>query len=131
MFGILSPCRQLLCKTDRAGYTSAYCSLCGLLGRQYGLKARMLVVNDIATLWWLLSPRSTGGEDRLRTSNCIRGVGRLRNQDLSDLQALARPIEYSLGRNQGSTMIWSTMAVGEVAWHTASIAAHFRKLAEI
>ena len=56
----------------------------------------MLVVNDIATLWWLLSPRSTGGGDRLRTSNCIRGVGRLRNQDLSDLQHLLAPLSVHL-----------------------------------
>lgn len=88
MFGILSPCRQLLCKTDRAGYTSAYCSLCGFLGHQYGSKARMLVVNDIATLWWLLSPHPIEGEDRLRTSNCIRGISQLWKQDLSDLQRL-------------------------------------------
>jgi hypothetical protein len=96
MFGILSPCRQLLSKTDRAGYTSAYCSLCGFLGHQYGLKARMLVVNYIATLWWLLSPHSAEGQARLRTSNCIRGVGQPRKQSLSDLEKLLAALSVQM-----------------------------------
>lgn len=89
MFGILRPHRQQLERGEYVRYVTAYCSLCGLLRCQYGMASRMLVVHDIATLWWLLSSPSRGGNGLLKTNNCIRGgAGQLRRQGLSDLHRL-------------------------------------------
>lgn len=73
MIGVLRPRPDVLSKSQRVDYMSRYCNLCGFISRRYGFKSRPLLVNDIATLWWLLDPTPT---DKLPLSqlNCVRGT---------------------------------------------------------
>ena len=99
MFGVLKPQRKHLSQTESRRHMSAYCSLCGLLSSQYGLKSRMLVVHDIATLWWLLEAPSSIHEQKLPIGNCVRGgAGRVRKRGVSELQKfLAAMSAYTIG----------------------------------
>jgi hypothetical protein len=74
MFGILRPELSGSHLASRQEYTSTYCNLCGHLRLRYGLKSRILVVHDIATLSWLLTARSTANFP-LMQANCVRGLG--------------------------------------------------------
>ncbi|WP_428306227.1 DUF5685 family protein [Lacipirellula sp.] len=58
MFGILRPSQVRLSGPDRVAYSSTYCNVCGALAAEYGHASRLLVVHDIATLAWLLIPKS-------------------------------------------------------------------------
>ena len=99
MFGILKPQRKLLSESENRRHMSAYCSLCGFLRSQYGLKSRMLVVHDIATLWWLLEAPSCVNDQNLPIGNCVRGgAGKLRKRGVSELQKfLAAMSAYTIG----------------------------------
>ncbi|WP_339726743.1 DUF5685 family protein [uncultured Gimesia sp.] len=99
MFGVLKPQRKLLSPAESRRHMSAYCSLCGLLSSQYGLKSRMLVVHDIATLWWLLEAPSSENEQKLTIGNCVRGgTGQLGKRGVSELQKfLAAMSAYTIG----------------------------------
>ncbi|WP_261344653.1 DUF5685 family protein [Gimesia panareensis] len=99
MFGILKPQRKLLSESENRRHMSAYCSLCGFLRSQYGLKSRMLVVHDIATLWWLLEAPSCVNDQKLPIGNCVRGgAGKLRKRGVSELQKfLAAMSAYTIG----------------------------------
>ncbi|WP_339686470.1 DUF5685 family protein [Gimesia maris] len=99
MFGVLKPQRNHLSQTESRRHMSAYCSLCGLLSSQYGLKSRMLVVHDIATLWWLLETSSSKNEQKLPIGNCVRGgTGKVRKRGISELQKfLAAMSAYTIG----------------------------------
>lgn len=99
MFGVLKPQRKLLSQTESRRHMSAYCSLCGLLSNQYGFKSRMLVVHDIATLWWLLEASSSENKQKLPIGNCVRGgTGKLRKRGVSELQKFLAAISaYTIG----------------------------------
>ena len=99
MFGVLKPQRKLLSESENRRHMSAYCSLCGLLSSQYGLKSRMLVVHDIATLWWLLESPSSANKEKIPVGNCLRGgAGKLKKDGVSELQKfLAAMSVYTIG----------------------------------
>ena len=99
MFGVLKPQRKLLSGSENRRHMSAYCSLCGLLSSQYGLKSRMLVVHDIATLWWLLESPSSANEEKLPVGNCVRGgAGKLKKRGVSELQKFLTAMSaYTIG----------------------------------
>lgn len=99
MFGILKPQCNLLDRQDRARHGSAYCNLCGLVGSRYSFKSRMLVVHDIATLWWLLEDPDASLYRPLTVGNCVRGgTARLRTKELPPLaQLLAGISAYTVG----------------------------------
>ncbi len=99
MLGVLKPQRNHLSQTENRRHMSAYCSLCGLLSSQFGLKSRMLVVHDIATLWWLLEAPSSKNEQKLPVGNCVRGgAGKVRKRGISELQKfLAAMSAYTIG----------------------------------
>ncbi|WP_261343595.1 DUF5685 family protein [Gimesia panareensis] len=95
----MKPQRKLLSESENRRHMSAYCSLCGLLSSRYGLKSRMLVVHDIATLWWLLESPSSANEEKLPVGNCVRGgAGKLKKRGFSELQKfLAAMSAYTIG----------------------------------
>ncbi|HEV7280420.1 MAG TPA: DUF5685 family protein [Pirellulaceae bacterium] len=97
MFGILRPLHAALDPIERARHASAYCNLCGLIGSRYGFSSRLLVVHDVATLWWLL--QSSESNWSLPRANCIRGGSRrLRSTGLSELQRfLAAMSVFTIG----------------------------------
>lgn len=99
MFGILRPQLRLIDSSERKRYRRTYCNLCGLIGTQYGYRSRMLVVHDIATIWWLLERPDALGSKPLKSANCVRGGGkRLSEKGLSELQRLFAAISaYTIG----------------------------------
>lgn len=54
MFGVLRPNLKCCSHDIRCAYQCVYCNICGHLKSSYGLKARMLVIYDFATMAWLL-----------------------------------------------------------------------------
>lgn len=99
MFGILKPDRSLLDDGERWRHASTYCNLCGLLGSRYAYKSRMLVVHDIATLWWLLEQPEQEAERPLAIANCVwGGSSRLRLYGLTDNQRFLSALSaYTIG----------------------------------
>ena len=96
MFGLLAPARKLLSAEDRNRYLAHYCNLCGFLRSQYDLKSRMLVVNDIATLWWLIENPTSNEARSLKIANCLRGgTRRLKSDGPTELQRMLAAMSAS------------------------------------
>ena len=72
MFGLLRPSSGANARTLPGSYMSVYCDLCAVLAMEYGLKARPLIVHDIASLGWLLEPQDAPSTVFPRM-NCVRG----------------------------------------------------------
>lgn len=72
MFGLLRPTHDAHSRTLPASYRSVYCDLCAVLAWQYGLKARPLIVHDLAAVGWLLESPDAPAAVFPRT-NCLRG----------------------------------------------------------
>lgn len=123
MFGILRPHRGLLEHSERVRHTSAYCNLCGLLSGRYGVRSRMLVVHDIATLWWLLGGQANSHAQPLAIGNCLRGGARhLRNTGLSEVQRLVAALSvYTLGVKVADDLVdgggWRARAANRMYGH--------------
>lgn len=79
MFGYVRPVRNNLTEQQKADYQAVYCGLCDVMGRRFGLAARMTLSYDFVFLAMLLSPGKDGMDHAkrrcpahpLRRKNCM------------------------------------------------------------